>query len=98
MATPTKNTVPTEAVVELSPDATPFKNTVAGKTTRTLLQNAAGALLVIIPVLVASDELRGFVGKHPEYGWIPVALAVAGALATYLQNAYEDKVISDQSK
>lgn len=78
--------VDTEAVVQLAPEAVPFKNTAVGKTLRTLLQAVAGVALVF----VVSDEFRQFVTDN--YPQLVVFIPLAASLFTALQNLLDPNV------
>lgn len=86
---PTQNT---EAVVQLAPDATPFKNTTLGKTIRTFYQCMAGVMTVIVPALIASDDFKKLINTYPQWAWILIALPTATAIWTAIQNALDPTV------
>lgn len=81
-----KSTLPTEAVVELTPEATPFKNTTVGKTIRTFLQTTAG----IVSIFVLSEDFRNYVTN--SYPTLAVYIPLLTALFTLVQNGIDPNV------
>lgn len=75
-----------EAVVQLAPDAVPFKNTTVGKTTRTFMQSAAGILLIF----ALSEDFRDFITN--QYPALAAFLPLAIALFTAIQNGIDPNV------